>query len=26
MGLRVTPLQETDGLDLTLHGERGYDL
>jgi Amt family ammonium transporter len=26
MGLRVTPQQEIDGLDLTLHGERGYDL
>jgi Amt family ammonium transporter len=26
IGLRVTKLQETDGLDLTLHGERGYDL
>ena len=26
IGLRVTKPQETEGLDLTLHGERGYDL
>jgi Amt family ammonium transporter len=26
MGLRVVQQQEIDGLDLTLHGERGYDL
>jgi ammonium transporter, Amt family len=26
IGLRVTPEQETTGLDTTLHNERGYDL
>ena len=26
MGLRVTPEEETQGLDLVLHDERGYDL
>ena len=26
MGLRVTEEQETEGLDLTLHNERGYNL
>jgi len=26
IGLRVTPEQETDGLDLSLHGEEGYIL
>jgi len=26
MGLRVTPEQETEGLDITLHNERGYNL
>lgn len=26
IGLRVTPEQETEGLDLALHGERAYDL
>jgi Amt family ammonium transporter len=25
-GLRVTPQQESDGLDVALHGERGYHL
>jgi len=25
IGLRVTPEQEIEGLDLTLHGEEGYD-
>jgi Amt family ammonium transporter len=24
MGLRVSEAQEREGLDLTLHGERGY--
>jgi Amt family ammonium transporter len=26
IGLRVTPEQETEGLDLALHDERGYNL
>ncbi|MBT6074554.1 MAG: ammonium transporter, partial [Gammaproteobacteria bacterium] len=26
MGLRVSEEQESDGLDITLHGERGYNL
>jgi len=26
MGLRATPEQETEGLDLALHDERGYNL
>jgi len=26
MGLRVTPEQETEGLDISLHDERGYNL
>jgi len=26
MGLRVDEEQETEGLDLVLHDERGYDL
>jgi len=26
IGLRVTPEQETEGLDITLHDERGYNL
>jgi Amt family ammonium transporter len=26
MGLRVTPEQEVAGLDLSQHGEEGYDL
>ena len=26
VGLRVDENQETEGLDLTIHGERGYDL
>ena len=26
VGLRVTPDEETEGLDTALHGERGYDL
>ena len=26
VGLRVTPEQETEGLDVVLHNERGYDL
>ena len=26
VGLRVDEDQETEGLDLTIHGERGYDL
>ena len=26
IGLRVTPEQETEGLDLALHGEEGYIL
>jgi Amt family ammonium transporter len=26
VGLRVTPEQETEGLDIVLHNERGYDL
>ena len=26
VGLRVTPAQETEGLDITAHGERGYNL
>lgn len=26
IGLRVTPDEETEGLDTALHGERGYDL
>jgi len=26
MGLRVTEEQETEGLDLALHDERGYNL
>jgi Amt family ammonium transporter len=25
IGLRVTPEQESEGLDLTQHGEEGYD-
>ena len=25
-GLRVTPQQESDGLDVAIHGERGYHL
>ena len=26
VGLRVNDEEETEGLDLTYHGERGYDL
>lgn len=26
VGLRVTPAEEADGLDVSLHGEKGYDL
>jgi ammonium transporter, Amt family len=26
MGLRVTPEEENEGLDLSQHGEEGYDL
>ncbi len=26
IGLRVSPEQECDGLDLSQHGEEGYDL
>jgi Amt family ammonium transporter len=26
VGLRVTDQQERDGLDITIHGERGYHL
>jgi len=26
MGLRVSEQQERDGLDITVHGERGYHL
>jgi Amt family ammonium transporter len=26
VGLRVTEIQERDGLDITIHGERGYHL
>ena len=26
LGLRVSPDEETEGLDLTMHDERGYDL
>ena len=26
VGLRVTPDQETEGLDIVLHEERGYDI